>query len=140
MLRDSLKEPADEMRALNWVFPTGAILTVGGVFLYALVENLSFGGTEDWGYAMLAQSFIPALLLGTLLAIVGSFLDRRRLPVTQTRTRGAICWFASAVSFLLLVKTGNVHGWTFAFIFPAFVGFIAGAVFLSKLAVQNPDT
>jgi hypothetical protein len=127
----------DEMRAWNWVFPTGAILTVGGVFLYALVEYLSFGSTEGLDYAILSQSFFPALLLGPASAIVGSFIDRKRLPVAETRTRGLICWAASGVSLLLLVATGNVHGWTFTFIFPAFVGFVTASVFLSKLAPQN---
>jgi len=130
----------DEMKAWNWVFPTGAILTVGGVFLYALVEHLSFGSTEGLGYAILSQSFFPALLLGTVLAIVGSFIDRKRLLVAETRTRGVLCWAASGVSFLLLVTTGNVHGWTFTFIFPAFVGFVAGSIFLSKLTPHVSGT
>src|SRR3981081_332276 len=110
------------MRALNVVFPIGAALTVGGVFLYAFVEHLSFGSTQDWLYSILSQSFFPALLLGTVLAIAGSFIDRKRLPVTQTRARGVLCWAMSGISFLLLITTGNVHGWTFTFIFPAFVG------------------
>jgi hypothetical protein len=62
------------------------------------------------------------------------------LPVAETRTRGLICWAASGVSLLLLVTTGNVHGWTFTFVFPAFVGFVAGSVFLSKLTPQNSAT
>jgi hypothetical protein len=130
----------DEMKAWNWVFPTGAILTVGGVFLYALVEHLSFGSTEGLGYAILSQSFFPALLLGTVLAIVGSFIDRKRLPVAETRARGVLCWATSGISFLLLVTTGNVHGWTFTFIFPVFVGFVAGSVFLSKLIPHSSGT
>jgi hypothetical protein len=124
------------MRALGVVFPIGATLTVGGVFLYALVEHLSFGSTEGWGYSILSKSFLPALVLGTVLAIVGSFIGRKRLAVTQSKTRGILCWTVSGISFLLLVTTGNVHGWTFAFIFPAFVGFIAGAVLLSKFTPQ----
>ena len=133
----SRREMFGEMKMWNWVFPTGAILTVGGVFLYALVEHLSFGSTEGLGYAILSQSFLPALLLGTVLAIVGSFVDRKRLPVTESRARGVLCWAASAVSFLLLETIGNVHGWTFTFIFPAFVGFVAGSVFLSKLSAHT---
>ena len=134
MLSSTVKreELSDEMRALNVVFPIGATLAVGGVFLYALVEHLSFGSTEGWGYSILSQSFFPALLLGTVLTIVGSFIERKRLPVTQSRARGMLCWTVSGISFLLLVTTGNVHGWTFTFIFPAFVGFVAGAVLLSK--------
>jgi hypothetical protein len=126
------------MRALKWVFPTGAILTIGGVFLYAQLERHSFENTQDLEFVILSQIFIPSLLLGSLLAIVGSVLDRLRLTVSQTRVRGIMCWLASAVSFLLFGTIGNVHGWTFAFIFPAFVGFIAGAVFLSKLRDQAP--
>jgi peptidoglycan/LPS O-acetylase OafA/YrhL len=128
------------MKTWHWVFPSGAILTVGGVFLYALVEHLSFGSTEGLGYAILSQSIFPSLLLGALLAIVGSFIDREQLPVVQTRPRGVLCWAASAVSFLLLITTGNVHGWTFMFIFPAFVGFVTGTVFLSKLVPRSSAT
>ena len=122
------------MKVLKWVFPTGALLTVGGVFLSALLEWHSFDNTQDW-----EQDYvIPALLLGTILTIIGSVLDRKRLPVTATRPRGMTCWLVSGVSLLLLVKTGNVHGWTFTFIFPTFVGFVAGAVLLSKLPENNP--
>jgi hypothetical protein len=123
-------------RALKWIFPAGATLTIGGVFLYAQLERHSFENTQDLEFVILSQFFLPVLLLGSLLAIVGSFLDRLRLTVRQTRVRGIMCWLASAVSFLLLDSIGNVHGWTFAFIFPAFVGFIVGAVFLSKLRDQ----
>jgi hypothetical protein len=126
------------MRVLKWVFPTGALLTVGGVFLCALLERHRFDNTQDWEYAILSKSFAPALLLGTVLALIGSVLDRRRLPVTETRRRGITCWLASGVSLLLLVKSGNVHGWTVTFMFPAFVGFVAGAVLLSKLTEHNP--
>jgi hypothetical protein len=138
MLSSTVKREAlsDEMRALDVVFPIGATLTVGGVYFEALVEHLSFGSTGRWGYSILSQSFFPVLVLGTVLAIVGSFIDRKRLPVTQSRPRGILCWTVSGISFLLLVTTGNVHGWTFAFIFPAFVGFIAGAVLLSKFTPQ----
>jgi peptidoglycan/LPS O-acetylase OafA/YrhL len=125
------------MRVLKWVFPTGALLTVGGVFLCGLLERHSFDNTQDWEYAILSKSFAPTLLLGTVLALIGSVLDRRRLPVTETRPRGITCWFASGVSLLLLVKSGNVHGWTVTLMFPAFVGFVAGAVLLSKLTEHN---
>jgi hypothetical protein len=85
----SIFEPRDEManrtRVLKWVFPTGATLTVGGVFLYALVEHLSFESTDGWWYAILSRCFLPSLLLGTALAIVGSFIDRKRLSVAQAR-------------------------------------------------------
>src|ERR1700680_2020654 len=116
---------ANRTRVLKWVFPTGATLTVGGVFLYALVERLSFGPTDGWWYATLSHCFLPSLLLGTVLAIVGSFIDRKRLSVAQARVRGVICWLVSGVSVLLLYSFGNIHGWTFTFIFPAFVGFVA---------------
>jgi hypothetical protein len=127
------------MKILKWLFPFGAILTVGGVFLYALVERLSFGDTRGWGYSVLSQSFLPALLIGAPSAIVGSFVERKRLSVKQTRVRGIICWGVSALSFLLLLTVGNVHGWTFTFIFPAFAGFVAGIILLSKFSANNPS-
>jgi hypothetical protein len=119
------------MKVLKWLFPIGAFLTVGGVFLYALVEHLSFGDTRGWGYSLLSQTFFPALLIGAPFAIVGSFVERKRLSVNQARFKGIICWCVSVISFLLFVTIGNVHGWTFTFVFPAFVGFVAGAVLLS---------
>jgi peptidoglycan/LPS O-acetylase OafA/YrhL len=114
------------MRVLKLVFPIGAVMTVGGVFLYAQLERHSFENTQDLEFAVLSQIFMPVLLLGSGLAIVGSFLDRQHLTAKKSRARGLVCWLVSAVSF--------VHGWTFSFIFPAFVGFISGAVFLSKLS------
>ena len=126
------------MKVLRWVFPIGALLTVVGVFLCALLDRHSSDNTQDWEYAILSKSFAPALLLGTVLALIGSVLDRRRLPITETRARGITCWLASGVSLLLLIKGGNVHNWTVTFMFPAFVGFVAGAVLLSKLTEHNP--
>jgi hypothetical protein len=108
------------------------------VFLYALLEKHSFENTQDWEFALLSATFIPSLLVGTLLVIVGSFFDRRRLPVARTRVRGVLCWITSGISFALVASVGNVHGWTFAFIFPAFAGFVAGAVLLSKLTDARP--
>jgi hypothetical protein len=122
------------MRVLKLVFPIGAVMTVGGVFLYAQLERHSFENTQDLEFAVLSQIFMPVLLLGSGLAIVGSFLDRQHLTAKKSRARGLVCWLVSAVSFVLLGTIGNVHGWTFSFIFPAFVGFISGAVFLSKLS------
>jgi len=128
-----------ELKALNWVFPIGAILTIGGVFLYGLVERLSFGNTRVWWFSLLSETFFPALLIGSVLAIVGSFIERKRLLVKETRFRGIVCWAASAIAFLIFAMTGNVHGWTFTLIFPAFIGFVVGAVLLSKLGPGAPS-
>ena len=119
------------MSLLKWVFPTGAMLTVGGVFLSALMEHHGYESTtQDWEFEILFQTSLPALLLGAVLTIVGSFIDKWRLPATQVKARGIICLIVSGVSFGLLATTGNVHGWTFTFFFPAFVGFIAAGVLL----------
>ena len=125
------------MRVLKLVFPIGAVMTIGGVFLYAQLEWHTFENTQDLAFTILSQIFLPVLLLGSVLAIAGSFLDRIRLTVKKSRARGLVCWLVSAVSFVLFATIGNVHGWTFAFIFPAFVGFISGAVFLSKVSERN---
>lgn len=126
------------MRVLRLLFPIGAILNVGGVLLYGLLERHSFENAHDWEFAVLSTTFLPSLLVGTLLVIVGSFFDRQRMPASQTRVRGVLCWLTSGISFALLASIGNVHGWTFAFIFPAFAGFIAGAVLLSKPTDKGP--
>src|ERR1700680_3300445 len=129
----------DRMKVLRWVFPTGALLTIAGVFLCALLEWHSFDNTQDWEYVILSKSFVPALLLGTILALIGSVVDRRRLPITETRPRGITCWLASAASLLELLKGGEfVHGWRIIFMFPLFVGFVSGVVLLSKLTENNP--
>jgi len=121
------------MRVLKWVFPTGAILTIVGVFLCAQLEWHSSENTQDWEFVVLSDIFLPVLFLVSFLAIVGSLLDRLRLTVRQTRVSGVVCWLASAVSFLLLCTIGNPHGWTFTFVFPAFVGFIVGSVCLGHM-------
>jgi hypothetical protein len=65
-----------------------ATLNVGGVFLYALLERHSFENTQDCEFAALSATFVPSLLLvGTVLVIIGSFFDRRRLP-TAHRAQG----------------------------------------------------
>jgi peptidoglycan/LPS O-acetylase OafA/YrhL len=120
-------------RALRWVFPIRTILAIGGVFLDAVLEKHSFENTSDWKFEVLSGTFLPSLLGGTLLAIVGSFIDRTRLRVAQTRARGISCLVVSGISFLLLAAVSNVHDWTISFVFPAFGGFVAGAVLLSKL-------
>ncbi|MGA2095684.1 MAG: hypothetical protein ABSH39_05250 [Candidatus Acidiferrum sp.] len=87
----------------------------------------------------MSETFIPALLIGSVLAILGSFIERKRLPVNATRFRGMICWAASAIAFLFFVIAGNVHRWTFTFILLAFIGFVAGAVLLSKWSPAAPS-
>jgi hypothetical protein len=126
------------VRASTWIFPIGAVLNVGGVFLCALLEWLSFRNTLDWRFAFLSTTFMPSLLVGTVLVIVGSFFDRRRLPAEQTKVRGVFCWIASGISFSLLASIGNVHRWTFTFIFPAFAGLVTGAILLSKPTDTRP--
>jgi hypothetical protein len=69
-----------DLRVAKWIFPIGAILNIGGVFLYFLLEKYSFENTQDWEFTVLSAIFIPSLLIGTVLVIVGSFFDRRRLP------------------------------------------------------------
>jgi hypothetical protein len=68
--------------------PIGAILSVGGVFLYALLEKHSFENTQDWEFAMLSATFLPTLLIGTVLLIVGSFFDRRRFSFAHRKVHG----------------------------------------------------
>jgi hypothetical protein len=117
------------MSASSWVFPTGATLTIGGVVLCSLDE------WQHWDLMIPPGIFLPLLLLllGTPLAVIGSFLDRKRLSVAQVRARGKVCWAVSGVSLLLLIATGNVHRWTFTYVFPTFAGFVAGVVLLSKV-------
>lgn len=116
------------MTGLKWIFPTGSILTIGGVLIGAVLDRLE--NTQGLEFAILENIYLPVLLLGSVLAIVGSFFDRTRLTVKKAKARGLVCWLVSAVSFLLFYTIGNVHGWTFAFLFPAVVGFITGAVLL----------
>src|SRR5579871_3424328 len=106
------------------LFPVGAGLTLGGILLYAALDYHSFHDTQDWLFAVLSNTFLPALLIGTPLTIVGSAIDR---PITrkQAKNRGLVCWAVSGLSMFLLERIGNVHGWTFSFIFPAFAGFCA---------------
>jgi hypothetical protein len=43
--------------------------------------------TQDCEFAALSATFMPSLLVGTVLVIIGSFFDRRRLP-TAHRAQG----------------------------------------------------
>jgi peptidoglycan/LPS O-acetylase OafA/YrhL len=122
-----------KMKLLQWMLPTGTILTIGGVLLCAQAERHGFETTLDWEYAVLSATFAPSLLLGAALAIAGSVLDRSRLPLAQTRVRGALCWGVSVISLaLFLTRTESIHGWTVMFLAPTFVGFVAGCILLSK--------
>jgi hypothetical protein len=124
------------MSVRRLLFPVGAGLTLGGVLLYAALEYHSYYETQDWLFAALSDTFLPALLIGTPLTIVGSAIDR---PLTrkQAKYRGLLCWAVSGLSVLLLEQIGNVHGWTFSFIFPAFAGFFAGTIFLFRSRLQR---
>jgi hypothetical protein len=124
-------------RALCWVFPTGVILTLGGVLLSALREWDSFNNIPGWAETIRSPAWVFMLFLGALLAIVGSFLERRRLPITETRPRGLTCWIACVISLFFMLKGSNFHNWRVIFIFPAFVGFASGAVLLSKLSEHS---
>jgi hypothetical protein len=121
------------MKALRLLFPVGTFLTVGGVILYVFLENLSPEHSTGSTFDTLLQVIFPALLIGTLLAIIGSFVERRHLSVIQAKLRGAFCIAVSVISFLLFYARGNVHNWTFTLIFPAFVGLVSGLVFLSRM-------
>jgi hypothetical protein len=127
------------MKPLRWILPTGAILTMAGVFLCAQLERHGFYSTSDFGYEVLSATSVPSLLLGTALAIIGSVLDRLRLPLAQTRVRWALCWGVSIVSLaLFLTTTKNIHGWTVVFLVPAFAGFVSGCILLSKWSEHAP--
>ena len=116
------------MKMLNWAFPAGALLTVAGVLLSTPWDRHSYIHSGVW-----TISYVSALALGTLLAIIGSVLERRRLPVRDTRPIGITCWLASGVSLLLMLQGANLHDCAVVFSVPAFVGFVSGAVLLSKL-------
>jgi peptidoglycan/LPS O-acetylase OafA/YrhL len=118
------------MKVLRCMFPIGALLIVGSVLLDALLAHLTVNDPRT--FTILVNSFLAALLLGTLLGIVGSFIERRRLPVARARRVGVVCWSASLISVVLMATIGNVHDWTFSLIFPAFVGFLAGVVLIAK--------
>jgi hypothetical protein len=100
-------DEGDEMSLWRFLFPVGSILTIWGVFAYAVLDRPSFGDTEGWGFAILSQTFLPALLIGAPLAIIGSFVERSRLSVFQARFRGMICLAVSAISFILFYVRGG---------------------------------
>jgi hypothetical protein len=99
--------------------------------LSALLERHSFENNLDWEHAVLSATFLPSLP-GTVVVIVGSWFDRSRLPLARTRVRGLLCWVTSGISIWLLNSIGNVHTWTYSFIFPAFATFVSGAILLSN--------
>ena len=112
------------------LFPVGAVLVIGGLAMAAEVDRLSFHNTQDWDYRLLEMVFLPSLLLGTVLATVGSAFDRRRLAAKQSNQRGVLCLLCSGIALVLFAAFGNVHGWTFMFFFPMVTGLISGAILL----------
>lgn len=97
------------------LFPVGAILVIGGVAMRAELDRHRFYNTQDWEFRLLETIFLPSLLLGTVLAPIGSAFDRRRLVAKQLKLRYVLCLLSSGVAFVLLAAFGNVHGWTFTF-------------------------
>jgi hypothetical protein len=112
------------------LFPIGAILVLAGVAMAGELDRRSFHSTQDWEYHLLGTIFLPSLLVGSGLAMVGAVFDRRRLPAKQSRARGWVCLFCCGVSFVLFEVFGNVHGWTFMFFFPMITGFVSGTIFM----------
>ncbi len=120
---------------VSWMFPTGAVLTISGVFLYAALEYVSFQNAQGPLFSVLSIIFFPALVVGTPLAILGSLLDVWQLTTRDARNRGLICLAVGCVSALLVKYTFNVHGWTISFAFPAFAGIVCGLIYLVKMGV-----
>lgn len=115
---------------VKWIFPVGLLLNIGGVVLNAVLEQPRFDNAQGWEFLVLSRVFLPMLLVGSAFMMIGAFLDRQRLPARQARLRGVLCWAISTAAFSLLTSLHNVHGWAFAFLFPAFAGLIAGIIFL----------
>lgn len=67
------------------LFPVGAILVIGGVAMTAELDRRRFYNTQDWEFRLLETIFLPSLLLGTVLAPIGSAFDRRRLVAKQLK-------------------------------------------------------
>lgn len=111
---------------VKWIFPIGAALSVAGVVVNALWDQSSI----NWSFRVLSKSISPLLMMGSAFLIIGAFLDRQRLSARQARLRGVLCWVVSAACFTLLKSFDSVPGWSFALIFPAFAGLIAGIILL----------
>lgn len=111
-------------------FPVGVVLVIGGVAMAGELERHSFYNTQDWEARLLEAIFLPALLMGTVLVIVGSVFDRRKLAPKESKRRGLLCLLTSGLAFILLAAFGNVHGWTFMFFLPMLAGLISGAILL----------
>jgi hypothetical protein len=112
------------------LFPIGAVLVIGGVAMAAELDRHSFHNTQDWEFRLLGAVFLPALLLGTGLVVVGSIFDRYKLAAKQSKLRGVLSFLCGGVAFVLFAAFGNVHGWTFTFFFPMVAGLISGAILL----------
>jgi hypothetical protein len=112
------------------LFPIGAVLVIGGVAMAAELERHSLYNTQDLEFRLLETIFLPSLLLGTVLAIIGAAFDRRKLSPKESKQRGSLCLLCSGLALVLFVAFGNVHGWTFTFFFPMLTGLISGAILL----------
>ena len=105
------------MKALEWLFPIGAILSIYGVLVELLLrldEATRFEGAHgitipsDWGYRIYVTMPL-SLFCGALLILAGSIMDRKVLPICRTKPRGMACWILSVVSVFFMVA----HKWGF---------------------------
>jgi len=64
--------------------------------------------TQDCEFAALSATFMPSLLVSTVLVIIGSFFDRRRLPTAHRAQGGKTEWFS--YTWVVMIQPDLLYG------------------------------
>lgn len=118
----------------RWLIVIGACLTGLGVFFYYQLEQHRTLPSGDIEYAFLRSTFLPTLLVGLLVTLVGSVSWAWYAPILRL----AICGAALSASALLATRLTpiNIHGWTGSLELSYATALFIGALFLLFASVR----
>lgn len=112
----------------RWLLVAGVGLSALGVVFYYQLERRSFVGTDDWQFRFLQSAFIPCLLIGLLVTLVGSACWAWQSPVSTVAICGALLLPLALLARRLTPV--NVHDWTESLDLSSAVAFFIGILFL----------
>lgn len=113
----------------RWLIPVGFSLALLGIGMSYQLERHSFERTDDFRFLFLEQAFIPVLLIGLLLGLVGCLIWAWHASIRALLIYGAS--FASGSLLFARLDVVNVHGWTATLLPTWMVGVLLSIVFVS---------
>ena len=126
--------PTISTSSFRWLILIGLCLTVAGVLANFQLERHSFVNTQDSEFRFLSDTFLPILMLGLLMTLIGSLLWAWRATIRDLVLYGL--GIIILVPLALALIPINIHGWTAAFMFVGAVGILVGALFLVSAGVR----